>query len=65
MGRRSLLVYAETLYRKGDVITFDEASSTLDSGTESKIIRVVESLDKNITIFMITHLFSILRVANK
>ena len=71
-GQRQRIGIARALYRKAEVIVFDEATSALDGRTEAKIIQGIESLDKNVTIFMIAHRIStlkncnsILRVANK
>ena len=54
-GQRQRIGIARALYREASVLVFDEATSALDSQTESGIMRSIDDLDKNLTIFIIAH----------
>lgn len=60
-GQRQRIGIARALYRKADVIVFDEATNALDSETEEKVIAAIEGLDRNLTLVMIAHRLSTLR----
>lgn len=60
-GQRQRIAIARALYKNADVIVFDEATSALDTKTETAVIKSIESLNKNITLFIATHRLSTLR----
>lgn len=54
-GQRQRIGIARALYKEAQVIIFDEATSALDGATEELLIRSVNGLSKQLTIFMIAH----------
>ena len=52
-GQKQRIILARSLYKDPDFLILDEATSALNAQLEEKIIKGL--LDKNITIFMITH----------
>ena len=64
-GQRQRIGIARALYKKSSVLIFDEATSALDSATEKKIMNTINSLDKNLTIFIIAHRITTLKECDK
>lgn len=60
-GQRQRVAIARALYKNADVIVFDEATSALDTKTETAVIKSIENLNKNITLFIVAHRLSTLR----
>jgi len=60
-GQRQRIGIARALYRDANVLIFDEATSALDSGTEKAVMDSIDSLDDDLTIFIIAHRLSTLR----
>lgn len=54
-GQRQRIGIARALYKRADVIIFDEATSALDMVTEEAVMRSIDDLDKDLTIFIIAH----------
>jgi len=54
-GELQRLAIARALYINPDLIIFDEATNSLDSITELKIIEIIEKLSKNITVIFVSH----------
>ena len=54
-GQRQRIGIARALYKKANVLIFDEATSSLDSDTEEAVMRSILTLDREITIIMIAH----------
>ena len=54
-GQRQRIGIARALYKGGDILILDEATSSLDIDTESEIMKTVNNLGKDITILIITH----------
>ena len=57
-GQRQRIGIARALYKKADILFFDEATSSLDSATEQNINRAIEQLstsNKNLTIVIVAH----------
>ena len=54
-GQRQRIGIARALYKKPSIIIFDEATSALDYNTESNIMDLINNLNKDITIIIITH----------
>ena len=60
-GQRQRIGIARALYKSVKVIVFDEATSSLDSKTENAVMRSIENLDKNLTVFIVAHRLSTLQ----
>ena len=61
-GQRQRIGIARALYKSNcDVLVFDEASSALDVSTESAVMNSLSQLDKNLTVFIVTHRVQTLR----
>ncbi|MDE5556722.1 MAG: peptidase domain-containing ABC transporter [Ruminococcus sp.] len=61
IGQRQRLIIARALLRKPDILIMDEATSNLDSITESCIQNAVNVLDGNMTCIIIAHRLSTIR----
>ena len=57
-GQCQRIGIARALYLSPEVLVLDEATNALDSNTEEKIIKNIKSMDKNITIIIISHRLS-------
>ena len=64
-GERQRICIARALYKKAEILVFDEATSSLDVETEIATINAIDKLDKDITIIMIAHRESTLKRCNK
>ena len=64
-GQRQRIGIARALYKDADVIIFDEATSALDSETEKEIMREIEALDGEITVLIIAHRLSTLKICDQ
>ncbi len=64
-GQRQRLGIARAFYRKSSFIIFDEATSSLDSETEKKVMQAIENLSEPKTLLMIAHRVSTLDNCNK
>ena len=64
-GQRQRIGIARALYKQADVIIFDEATSALDHETEGDVMKAIESLSKNLTIFIVAHRLSTLRMCSR
>lgn len=63
-GEMQRIALARTLYSQSEIIILDEATSSLDKHTESKILYTLKKL-KNKTIIFITHKTNNLKFCNK
>ena len=54
-GQRQRIGIARALYKGGEILILDEATSSLDINTEAEIMKTVNNLGKDITILIITH----------
>lgn len=54
-GQRQRIGIARALYKKAEVIIFDESTSALDSETEQAVMEAIESLSEDLTILIIAH----------
>jgi len=59
-GQRQRVGIARALYKQADVLVFDEATSALDTETETAVMRAIEGLGRDLTIFIIAHRISTL-----
>lgn len=57
-GQRQRVGIARALYKQATVLVFDEATSALDNATEQAVMEAIESLGRNLTIFIIAHRLS-------
>lgn len=60
-GQRQRLGIARALYKNAELLILDEATSALDYGTEDDFMQVVDNLDGNITVLIVTHRLSTLK----
>ena len=54
-GQRQRIGIARALYKQADVLVFDEATSALDTQTEAEVMAAIQTLDRDLTIFLIAH----------
>ena len=54
-GQRQRIGIARALYKESPIIIFDEATSSLDTVTESQIMESIDKLDKDLTIIIVAH----------
>lgn len=64
-GQSQRIGIARALYKKADVIIFDEATSALDSQTEAAVMATLENLGENLTIFLIAHRLTTLKMCTR
>jgi ATP-binding cassette, subfamily B, bacterial PglK len=64
-GQKQRIGIARALYKKSDVLIFDEATSSLDSKTEQSVIRVLDELGSEITLIIIAHRLTTLKGCDK
>lgn len=60
-GQKQRIGIARALYRNADLIVFDEATSALDNLTERDVMRSIDDLPGDKTIFLIAHRLSTVR----
>jgi ATP-binding cassette, subfamily B, bacterial PglK len=60
-GQRQRIAIARALYRRPDVLVFDEGTSALDNTTESVLISSLERLRGDRTIILVAHRLSTVR----
>jgi ABC-type multidrug transport system fused ATPase/permease subunit len=54
-GQKQRIGIARALYKSSELIIFDEATSALDKQTEEDVLNSIYSLDKNISIIIVSH----------
>ena len=64
-GQRQRIGIARALYKKANVLIFDEATSALDNETEQEVMKVIEELGKEVTVFIIAHRLTTLKECDK
>jgi ATP-binding cassette subfamily B protein len=60
-GQRQRIGIARALYKNTNVLIFDEATSALDGKTENDVMQVIEGLNKDLTLLIITHRLTTLK----
>ena len=60
-GQKQRIGIARALYNNAQVVIFDEATSSLDSETEKVVMESIDSLSKDLTIFIIAHRITTLK----
>ena len=64
-GQRQRIGIARALYHNPQVLILDEATSALDSQTEEAVMEAINNLNKNITIILIAHRLSTVKICDK
>jgi len=64
-GQRQRIGIARALYKKADVLVFDEATSSLDNETERLVMESIENLGRDLTILIIAHRLSTLDICDR
>lgn len=59
-GQRQRIGIARALYKRADVIIFDESTSALDNETEQAVMKAIEALSDDLTVLIIAHRLSTL-----
>lgn len=54
-GQRQRLAIARAIYRKPDIILFDESTSALDPGTEAVILKNIKTISADCLVLMVAH----------
>jgi ABC-type bacteriocin/lantibiotic exporter with double-glycine peptidase domain len=63
-GQRQRIGIARALYREARVLVFDEATSALDNETEAQVMEAIQSLGRDLTILIIAHRLSTLKLCD-
>ena len=64
-GQRQRLGIARALYKRAKVLLLDEATSALDDQTEASVMESISRLSSELTIIVIAHRLSTLRMCNR
>lgn len=60
-GQRQRIGIARALYKNASVLVFDEATSALDNETEEAVMRTIENLSDDLTLFIVAHRLTTLK----
>ncbi len=64
-GQKQRIVIARAVYKKSKILVLDEATSALDNSTEEEVMKLIENLNKNMTVFIIAHRLTTLSKCDK
>jgi ATP-binding cassette, subfamily B, bacterial PglK len=64
-GQRQRIAIARALYRKPEVLIFDEGTSALDNATEAQLMAAIEQLRGDHTIILVAHRLSTVRSSDR
>ena len=64
-GQRQRLGLARAIYRESKIMILDEATSSLDAITESKVMETVKSLRGKTTVIIVAHRLSTIKNADQ
>ena len=64
-GQRQRIAIARALYRRPNLLVFDEGTSALDNLTERDLMRAIEAMRGQRTIIMVAHRLSTIRNADR
>ena len=65
VGQKKRIGIARALYKKPDILIFDEATSAVDNETEHLIQKALKEIAKNCTTIVIAHRLSTIKNSNK
>lgn len=60
-GQKQRIGIARALYKKANLIVFDEATSSLDNETEQSVMESIENLSTDLTLLICAHRYSTLK----
>jgi ATP-binding cassette, subfamily B, bacterial PglK len=63
-GQRQRIGIARALYKQANVLVFDEATSALDNDTEESVMDAIEGLSKDLTVFIVAHRLTTLKICD-
>ncbi len=63
-GQRQRIGIARALYKQANVLVFDEATSALDNDTEESVMEAIEGLSNDLTIFIVAHRQTTLKICD-
>lgn len=64
-GQRQRIGLARALYKEADILVLDEATSALDDATEAAVMAAVGELGRDVTVIMIAHRLTTLRLCDQ
>jgi ATP-binding cassette subfamily B protein len=64
-GQKQRILIARALYKDPDYLFFDEATNSLDSLNEQKIVQALDNVFKNKTVIVVAHRLSTIRKADQ
>ena len=64
-GQRQRIGIARALYKRANVIIFDEATSSLDNETEQSVMEAISGLSKDLTLLIVAHRLTTLKGCNQ
>jgi ATP-binding cassette subfamily B protein len=64
-GERQLIAFARALYRDSPLLVLDEATASVDSDTEARLQRALETVIEGRTALVIAHRLSTIRAADR
>jgi ABC-type bacteriocin/lantibiotic exporter with double-glycine peptidase domain len=64
-GQRQRIGIARALYKKANVIIFDEATSSLDHETETAVMQTFETLGREVTVLIVAHRLTSLKSCDR
>jgi len=64
-GQRQRIGIARALYKKADVLIFDEATSSLDNETEREVMKAIDDLGDKITVLIVAHRLTTLKKCHR
>ncbi len=64
-GERQLIAFARALYKDPSVLILDEATASVDSATEARLQKAIESILEGRTSLVIAHRLSTIRAADR
>lgn len=64
-GQRQRIGIARALYKHANILIFDEATSALDNETEIEVMKSIDRLSNDLTLFIIAHRITTLRNCDK
>ena len=65
LGMQKITMLLRGIFKKGNIMIFDEPLTGLDAKTKEKAIRMIDNIEKNKTVIVITHDDEILSHLNK